>query len=43
MLRQDGNLLVSGERSGRIQVLELQNKFVLKTYEENKRYDWSLE
>jgi WD40 repeat protein len=33
-LRQDGNIVLCGEKTGRIQLIELQNKFVLKTYEE---------
>lgn len=36
LLRQDGNLLLTGEKSGKIQLFELQNKFILKTYEENR-------
>ena len=28
--RQDGNLLVAGEKTGRIQLFELNNKFVLR-------------
>lgn len=31
-LRADGNLLLCGEKTGRLQLVELQNKFVLKTY-----------
>eukprot|EP00347_Sterkiella_histriomuscorum_P009274 403341835 len=33
-LRQDGNLLLAGENSGRIQLFEIKNKFILKTYQE---------
>ena len=32
--RQDGGLLLTGEKSGRIQLHELKNKFVLRTYAE---------
>ncbi|TNV80314.1 hypothetical protein FGO68_gene11371 [Halteria grandinella] len=34
-LRQDGNIVLCGEKTGKIQLVELQNKFVLKTYEEH--------
>jgi hypothetical protein len=34
-LRGDGNLILCGEKTGRVQLVELQNKFVLKTYEEH--------
>ncbi len=34
-LRQDGNIILTGEKTGRIQLVELQNKFILKTYEEH--------
>ena len=36
-LRQDGNLVLCGEKTGRIQLVELQNKFILKTYHENQK------
>lgn len=34
-LRQDGNIVLCGEKTGRIQLIELNNKFILKTYEEH--------
>lgn len=33
--RSDGNLLLAGETSGRIQLFELKNKFALRTYTEH--------
>ncbi len=33
--RQDGNLVLTGETSGRIQLMELKNKFALRTYSEH--------
>ena len=33
--RQDGNLLLTGTSAGRVQVNELNNKFVLRTYNEH--------
>ena len=35
-LRQDGNLILAGEKSGKIQLFEIKNKFILKTYAENQ-------
>lgn len=32
-LRQDGNLVLCGEKTGRVQLIELNNKFILKSYE----------
>jgi len=34
-MRQDGNIVVCGEKTGRVQIIELGNKFILKTYEEH--------
>lgn len=34
-LRQDGNIVLCGEKTGRIQLIELNNRFILKTYEEH--------
>jgi len=34
-MRDDGNLVLCGEKSGRIQLVELSNKFILKSYTEN--------
>lgn len=34
-LRQDGNIALCGEKTGRVQLIELTNKFILKTYEEH--------
>ena len=34
--RPDGNLLLVGESSGRVQLFETQNKYVLRTYEEHQ-------
>ena len=31
-LRSDGNLLLAGEQTGRIQLFELNNKFILRSY-----------
>jgi U3 small nucleolar RNA-associated protein 15 len=36
-LRQDGNIVLTGEKTGRIQLIELNNKFILKTYEEHMK------
>ena len=36
-LRQDGNIVLCGEKTGRIQLIELNNKFILKTYEEHMK------
>lgn len=36
-LRQDGNIVLCGEKTGRIQLIELSNKFILKTYEEHQK------
>ena len=36
-LRQDGNIIVTGEKAGKLQVIELSNKFILKTYEEHNQ------
>jgi hypothetical protein len=36
-MRQDGNIIVAGEKTGRLQVIELTNKFILKTYEEHNK------
>ena len=33
--RQDGNLLLAGEKTGRVQLFELNNKFVLRSYSEH--------
>lgn len=34
-MRPDGNLLLVGENSGRIQLFETQNRYTLRTYEEH--------
>ena len=36
-LRQDGNIVLAGEKTGRVQLIELNNKFILKTYEEHMK------
>ncbi len=36
-LRQDGNIVLCGEKTGRVQLVELNNKFILKTYEEHMK------
>ena len=36
-LRQDGNLMLAGEKSGKIQLFEIKNKFILKTYQESNK------
>lgn len=36
-LRQDGNLLLTGEQSGKVQLFEIKNRFLLKTYYDSKK------
>jgi len=36
-MRQDGNIVLCGEKTGRVQLIELGNKYILKTYEEHAK------
>lgn len=36
-LRQDGNIVLCGEKTGRVQLIELNNKFILKSYQEHSK------
>jgi hypothetical protein len=35
--RKDGNLLLVGENKGQVQLFEINNKFVLRSYDEFKK------